>query len=82
MLHFAHINQALYSMLQHVNTFTPNDVYYRHNRENLPLPLQMQLSVKPNASCCLFIAFLESTLNLEHFEKKIIDFEIRGYLNA
>ena len=30
----------------------------------------MQLSGKPKASCQFFIAFLESTLNLEHYEKK------------
>ena len=30
----------------------------------------MQLCQKPKAFCCFFIAFLESTLNFEHFEKK------------
>ena len=63
--------------------------YSRSNRENLPLPIQMQISKKLKTFCCDFIAFLESTLNVEHFEKKephslsiseII--ESRGYLNA
>ena len=56
----------------------------------------MQLSKKPNTFCRFFIAFLESTLNFEHFEKKkkkkneprslsiseFIDSEKRAYLNA
>ena len=29
----------------------------------------MQLFEKPTTFCCFFIAFLESTLNLKHFEK-------------
>ena len=29
------------------NTFTANDENFRHNRENLLLPIQMQLSKKP-----------------------------------
>ena len=44
--------------------------YSRSNRENLPLPIQMQLSKKPKTFRRVFIAFLESTLNFEHFEKK------------
>ena len=31
----------------------------------------MQLSEKPNSLCQFFIAFLEFTLNVEHFEKKM-----------
>ena len=59
--------------------------------ESLPLPIQMQLSKKPNRFCCFFIAVLESTCNFEHFEKnepyslnisEIIDSERCGYLNA
>ena len=46
------------------------DEYSRSNRENLPLPIQMQLSKKPNAFCQFFIAFLKSKLNFEHFERK------------
>ena len=44
--------------------FTINDKYSRHNRENLPLPIQMQLSKKSKSFC-----YLESKLNFEHFEK-------------
>ena len=52
----------------------------------------MQLSEKLKTCCCYFIAFLESTLNLQHFQKKIelhrvniseiIDSKRRGYLDA
>ena len=51
----------------------------------------MQLFEKPTTFCCFFIAFLESTLNLKHFEKnyphslsisEIIDSERRGYVNV
>ena len=49
---------------------TANYEYSRSNRENLPLPIQMQLSVKTKNISLIFIAFLESTLNFEHFEKK------------
>ena len=39
--------------------------------DNLPLPVQMQLSEKPKTFPQFFIAFLESALNFEHFEKKM-----------
>ena len=52
------------------NTLTADYQYSRSNRENLPLPIQMQLFKKPKTFCCIFIAFLESTLNFEYFEKK------------
>ena len=45
------------------NTLTVNYEYSRRNRENLPLPIQMQLSEKPKTFCQFFIAFLESKLN-------------------
>ena len=72
---------------------TANYVYSRSNRENLPLPIQMQLSEKPKTFFEFFIAFLESKVNFEHFEKKkneshnlsiseVIDFERRAYLNV
>ena len=75
------------------NTLTANYKYSRSNRENLSLPIQMQLSEKPKIFCQFFIAFLESTLNFEHFETKkneshnssiseVIDSERRAYLNA
>ena len=70
---------------------TANYEYSRSNRENLPLPIQMQLSKKAKIFCCIFISFLKSTLNFEHFEKdgpaslsipEVIDSERRAYLNA
>ena len=56
----------------------------------------MQLSKKPKSFCCIFIAYLEPTLDFEYFEKEkkkkkgphslsiseIVDFERYGYLNA
>ena len=50
-----------------VNTLTANDEYFCHNRENLPLPIQMRLFKKPRTFCCFFIAFLKSKLNFEVF---------------
>ena len=49
---------------------TTNFEYSRSNREHLPFPIQMQLSETPK-TFCQFIAFLEATLNFEHFKKKI-----------
>ena len=46
------------------------DGEYSHtNRENLPLPIQRQLSEKLKYFSKFFTAFLECTLNLEHFKK-------------
>ena len=53
-----------------VKTLTTDDDYSRSNRENLPLPIQRQLSEKLKTFSELFIAVLKSTLKLEHFEKK------------
>ena len=71
---------------------TANYEYPRSNREKLLLHIQMQLSEKPKTFLEFFVAFLECTLNLEHFLKKIephspsisevIDSERRAYLNA
>ena len=72
-----------------VNTLTTFGEYSRRNRENLPLPIQIQLSGKLKSFSHNFIAFLECTLNLEHFEKKephsssiseVIDSERPAYL--
>ena len=49
---------------------TANFKYSPSKMANLPLPIQTQLSEKPKIFCCIFIAFLESTLNFEHFEKR------------
>ena len=53
-----------------VNTLTANYEYSRSKTDNLPLPVQMQLSVKPETFSEFVIAFLQSALKLEHFEKK------------
>ena len=47
------------------NTLTANYEYSRSNWENLLLSIQMQLFEIPKIFCCIFIAFLESTLNFE-----------------
>ena len=75
-----------------VSTLTANYEYSRSNTDNLPLPAQMQLSEKLERFSRLFIAFFESALNFEHFEKKnephsssiseVIDSQRRVYLNA
>ena len=54
-----------------VNTLTTDEEYSRNNKENLPLPIQRQVSEKLKTFSQFLIAFLESTLNLEHFEKKM-----------
>ena len=40
------------------------------NRDNLTISIQMQLSQKQKTFSQFFAAFLKSTLNFEHFEKK------------
>ena len=74
-----------------VNTLLANNDYCCHNIENLPLPIQMQLSKKPKTFCFNFITSLKSRLNPEHFYKrhephrwnisKMIDSEKRGNWN-
>ena len=70
---------------------TTYDEYSCRNRENLPLPIQIQLSGKLKSFSHSFIAFLQCTSNLEHFEKteslssstsEVIDSERLTYLNA
>ena len=58
-------------MLLYINMLTANYEYSHSSRENLQLPIQMQLSEKLKTfSNFFFFAFLESKLNFEHFEKK------------
>ena len=52
-----------------VKKLSANYEYSRSNRENLPLPIQMQLSENPSIFCCIFFVFLESTLNFQCSEK-------------
>ena len=75
-----------------VTPLTADVKYCCHNTENLAQAIQMYLSQKLNPFSHDFIAFLDSTLNLEHFEKEvqphslsiseIIHTEKSDYLNA
>ena len=49
---------------------TANYEYSCNNTDDLPLPVQMELSGKLKRFSPFFIAFLESKLNFGHFEKK------------
>ena len=53
-----------------VNTLTVNDKHYVLNRDNLPQPIQMQLSQKQKTFSEFFLDFLKSILNFEHVPKK------------
>ena len=44
-------------MLNPFNTLTANYEYSCSNTENLPLPIEMQLSEKPNTSCQFLVHF-------------------------
>ena len=71
---------------------TVNYAYSRSNTDILLLPVRIQLSEKLETFSGLFIAFLESALNFEHFEKKnethglnmskVNDLQKRVHLNA
>ena len=70
----------------------PEYTYSRRNMQTLTQQVQAQLSLKQKAFSGFFFAFLKSTLNGEHFQKKgessslsiseIIDSERGGYLSA
>ena len=51
--------------------FTTDYEYSRSNRENLPLPIQRQLSEKLKGHSQSFITVLECILNLEQFGEKM-----------
>ena len=59
-----------------VNTLAADEKYPALNRDNLTIPIQMQLSQKPNTFPEFFAAFFKFLLNFKYFEKKIplIDF--------
>ena len=59
-----------------VNTLTADEKYFILNRDNLTIPIQMQLSDKEKTFSQFFSAFLKSTLYFKYFEKKasLIDF--------
>ena len=52
------------------NTLTVNDKHYMLKRDNLPQPIQMQLSQKQNTFSEFFFSFLNSSLNFKHLTKK------------
>ena len=53
-----------------INTFTVNDKQYLLNRDNLTLPIQMQLSQKQKTFSEFFFVFLKSILNFKILTKK------------
>ena len=75
-----------------VNTFTAEYTYCRRNMQTLTQEVQTPLSLKQKTFFQFFIAFLKSTWNGEHFEKKeessslsiseIIVSKRGGYLSA
>ena len=54
-----------------VNTLTDDDKYSRHNRENFPKQIQMQLYQKQKTFRGFVIAFLNSKSNFEYFERTV-----------
>ena len=75
-----------------VKALTASYEYSGSNKDNLPLPVQLQLPEKLQKNFQIFIAFLESALDFEHFEIKnephgssiseVIDSQRRVYLHA
>ena len=54
------------------NTLTSDGKYFVQGCENLQLPIQMQLSEKPQTFSEFFIFFLVSTSKFKHFEKNMM----------
>ena len=54
-----------------LNTLTDDDKYSLLYRDNLTQPIQILLSQKQKTFCQFCSAFLKSTLNFEHFQKKM-----------
>ena len=75
-----------------VNTFTAESTYSRRNMQTFTQQAQTPLSLKEKTFSGFFIAFLKSTWNGEHFQKKgefsslsiseIIESKRGGYLSA
>ena len=51
-----------------VNTFTVHNKYSFRDSENLPQPIQMQLSKKRETSSEFFASLVKSTSNFKHFK--------------
>ena len=63
---------VLCNILGHfVNTLSEDDKYCLLYKDNLLQPIQILLSQKQKTFSEFFSAFLKSTLNFEHFQKKI-----------
>ena len=54
-----------------VNTLSEDDRYCLLYKDNLLQPIQILLSQKQKTFSQFFSAFLKSTLNSEHFQKKL-----------
>ena len=54
-----------------LNTLTVDDKYSFIGRDNWMQTIQKHLSQKQNIFSQFFLAFVESALNFEHFEKKM-----------
>ena len=54
-----------------VNTLATDEKYPVVNRDNLTIPIQMQLSQKQKTFSQFLCAFLKSLLNFKYFEKKM-----------
>ena len=57
-------------MGQLVNTLASDEEYPALNRDNLTIPIQMQMSQKQKNFSAFFAEYLKSKLNFEQFEKK------------
>ena len=53
-----------------VNTLADDEKYPVLNRDNLTIPIQLQLSEKPKNFSQFFAAILKFTLNFENFSRK------------
>ena len=53
-----------------VNTFAVDEKYPVLNKDNLAIPIQMQLSQKQKTFYHFLAAFLKSSVNFEHLETK------------
>ena len=53
-----------------INTLSADGKYSLFNTDNLTQPIQMQLSRKQKTFSDFFSAFLKSSLNFKHFQKK------------
>ena len=54
-----------------VNTLATDEKCPLLKRDNLTLPIQIQLSKKQRSSSQFFAALLKTTINFEYFEKKL-----------